>query len=88
MFGGPGKNNHFSNQPMWVLKKSIYCSGDLKVLGPILASKNCRTKTNGWIGVNCILAASDMSGGPGKNNHFSNYPMWVVKNLFIAVVIY
>ena len=43
---------------------------------------------NGWNGVNCILAASDMSWGPWKNNHFSNQPMWVVKNLFITVVKY
>ena len=26
--------------------------------------------------------------GPEKNNHFSNQPMWVVKNLFITVVKY
>ena len=43
---------------------------------------------NGWNGVNCILAASYMSWGPEKNNHFSNQPMWVVKNLFITVVKY
>ena len=54
-----------------------------------MAGEKCLAKTNGWNGVNCILAASDMSGGPGKNNHFSNQPMWVVKkNLFITVVIY
>ena len=64
-------------------KKSIHYSGNIQVLGPISAGEKCLAKTNGWNGVNCILAASDMSGGPGKNNHFSNQPMWVVKKIYL-----